>query len=182
LAAISTPEPCNCGRRSRQPDSADRGHADERPGRGPGVPRPRERSVPFPWMRKQGLGPGRLSPVVHCERLALDHRDARSDAKAAASACALRARPTWTQRPSQAPLHARRPHAQAVVCQAPSAAAGRQGWAVSPGSAARATSQLRAEWLARARHERLALSARPSLPGNRPDTYGRGPLSMSSRR
>jgi len=30
LAAISTPEPCNCGRCSRQNDSADSGHADDR--------------------------------------------------------------------------------------------------------------------------------------------------------
>lgn len=37
-----------------------------------------------------------------------------------ASACESRARrATWTQRPPQALLPARRPHAQAVVCQAP---------------------------------------------------------------
>jgi hypothetical protein len=59
--------------------------------------------------------------------------------------------------------------------QAPSAAAGRQGWALRPGSAASATSQLRAEWLARARDEPLARSARPSLPGNRPIPTGGRP-------
>jgi hypothetical protein len=94
-----------------------------------------------------------------------------------ASACESSAPRHLEQRRSQALLPARRPHAQAVVCQAPCAAAGRQGRRMSAGFIrTRYATPTPLNGSRGHTHERLARSARPSLPGDYgPIPTGRGP-------